>query len=420
MAGYDAGDVAELLKQLGSNGQLLADAYVYGSIAGDQLDSGKLNLLQKKGLLRPDDEPGDYRVTAELKRMLNRLMRKQSSYRQLTDMGKVIDILDDTVKDFQLSVHSKQQEDAEYYLDQLDDLLYEAKDNLNTSLDNMHYAISSQFGFVSTLSAKVRENEKALDYAQKLLTELQQIDPEACYEWTNWACPIDFARKVSAFIYWFNQTLARLRFIIDNMRLSLFRLRRDEKQASLLRNMARYLRKHPEFEISATLFDDPALHEQLKFAAPLKLKTYVDIKDSAVEEPLIELVQALRKQSRPAAVTPRETATVEISEIEKVVAEHDYFGEQTERLFEQAITTGKAISALNYWQNELHNWSLNAQTIEPKAWIELVFSSYCKLTLDQQGALDIKMKGVLVDGTSANYSYSDVQIVLKENSQRQA
>ena len=292
MAGYDAGDVAELLKQIGSNAALLSDAYVYGSLGGDQLDAGKLNLLQKKGLLRPDDEPGDYRVTAELKRMLNRLMRKQSSYRQLTDMGKVIDALDDTVNDFRISLQSNQQDDAEYYLDQLDDLLYEAKENLNVSLDNMHYAISSQFGFVSTLSAKVRENEKALDYAQKLLTELQQIDPEACYEWTNWACPLDFARKVSGFIYWFNQTLARLRFIIDNMRLSLFKLRRDEKQASLLRNMARYLRKHPEFEISETLFEDPKLCKPLKFAAPLRFKTYVDVKNSVIEEPLTNEQQA--------------------------------------------------------------------------------------------------------------------------------
>ncbi|MCG6200892.1 hypothetical protein [Psychromonas antarctica] len=415
MAGYDVGDVAELLKQIGSNGQLLADAYVYGSIAGDQLDAGKLNLLQKKGLLRPDDEPGDYRVTAELKRMLNRLMRKQSSYRQLTDMGKVIDILDDTVNDFQLSVQSNQHEDAEYYLDQLDDLLYEAKDNLNVSLDNMHYAISSQFGFVSTLSAKVRENEKALDYAQKLLTELQQIDPEACYEWTNWAAPVDFTRKISGFIYWFNQTLARLRFIIDNMRLSLFRLRRDEKQASLLRNMARYLRKHPEFEISDALFEDPSLNEKLKFAAPLKLKCYVDIKDSAVEEPLFALVQSLRKQTKPTAINPREVGTVEIKPIERVVVEPDYFGEQTELLFELAITTGESISAIGYWQSELQNWSQSAQTIEPKAWIELVFSSYCKLTLEQQAALDIKMAGILVSGTSDNYSYSDLRIVLKES-----
>lgn len=414
MAGYDAGDVAELLKQIGSNAQLLSDAYVYGSLAGDQLDAGKLNLLQKKGLLRPDDEPGDYRVTAELKRMLNRLMRKQSSYRQLTDMGKVIDVLDDTVNDFRISLQSNQQDDAEYYLDQLDDLLYEAKENLNVSLDNMHYAITSQFGFVTTLSAKVRENEKALDYAQKLLTELQQIDPEACYEWTNWACPIDFARKISGFIYWFKQTLARLRFIIDNMRLSLFRLRRDEKQASLLRNMARYLRKHPEFEISDTLFEDPKLSKPLKFAAPLKLKTYVDVKNSAVEEPLIRLVQALRKQSKSQPLKERESSAVDISPIENIGAEHDYFEEQAEQLFEQAITTGQAISAINFWQQALPDWRQDGQVIEPKAWIELVFSCYCKLTNEQQDALDINMKGLQVAGTSDNYSYSDVQIVLKE------
>ena len=413
MAGYDTGDVAELLKQIGSNAALLADAYVYGSIAGDQLEASKLNLLQKKGLLRPDDEPGDYRVTAELKRMLNRLMRKQSSYRQLTDMGKVIDALDDTVQDFRVSLQSNEQDDAEYYLDQLDDLLYEAKENLNISLDNMHYAISSQFGFVSTLSAKVRENEKALNYAQKLLTELQQIDPEACYEWANWACPVDFARKISGFIYWFKQTLGRLRFIIDNMRISLFRLRRDEKQASLLRNMARYLRKHPEFEISETLFDDPNLIKPLKFAPPMKLKSYIDVQNSAVEEPLVRLVQALRKQVVPGVARERESSVVDNSPIENIIAQHDYFEEQVEQLFEQAITSGNMISAISYWQQSIPDWAKSDHDIAPKAWIELVFSCYCKLTNEQQDALDIKMKGELVSGTSANYSYRDVQILLK-------
>jgi len=185
MAAYNASDVADLLRQIGANDQLLADAYVYGNVNEVESESRKIASLHKTGLLRPDDELGDYRVTAELKRMLNRLMRKQSSYRQLSDMGKVIDTLDDMVKDYRFSVQNNQHEDAEYYLDQLDDLLYEAKDNLNVSLENMHHALSSQFGFVSTLSAKVRENERALAYAQKLLTELQQIDPESCYEWAD-------------------------------------------------------------------------------------------------------------------------------------------------------------------------------------------------------------------------------------------
>lgn len=413
MAGYDTKDVAELLRQLGSNDQLLAEAYVFGSIQGDGGDARKIAALHKKSLLRPDDEPGDYRVSAELKRMLNRLMRKQSSYRQLTDMGKVIDVLEDTVNDYRLSVIGDQQEDAEYYLDQFDDLLYEAKDNLNVSLDNMHYAISSQFGFVSTISAKVRENERALTYAQKLLTELQQIDPETCYEWMNWACPVELARKISGFIYWFNQTLPRLRYIIDSMRLSLFKLRRDEKQASLLRNMARYLHKHPEFEINEQVFEDKTLPKPLRFAAPMPIKSYINVKETAHETALIEIVQSLRKLSSVVKPNARETSEVELTANVAMSFSYDYFEEQTERLFEQAITTGNPVSAIKYWQQSLPEWHSEQQHIDPTPWVELVFSSYCKLTNIQQALIDIRPKGQQLQGISHNWSYSD--IVVKVN-----
>jgi hypothetical protein len=412
MAGYDTKDVAELLRQLGANDQLLAEAYVFGSIQGDGDDARKIAALHKKSLLRPDDEPGDYRVSAELKRMLNRLMRKQSSYRQLTDMGKVIETLSDTVADYQVSVIAGQHEDAEYYLDQLDDLLYDAKDNFNTSLDNMHYAISSQFGFVSTISAKVRENERALTYAQKLLTELQQIDPETCYEWMNWACPVELARKISGFIYWFNQTLPRLRFIIDSMRISLFKLRRDEKQASLLRNMARYLHQHPEFEISETIFDDKALPDTLCFAPPMPIKSYIDVTETAHEHALIEIVQSLRKLTNEQKSTERETSSVEILNNLPISFNYDYFEEQTERLFELAITSNDAVSAVKFWQNALPEWHLKQQHIDPVAWVELVFSSYCKLTNAQQALIGIIPKGQQIMGISHNWSYSDIVVKL--------
>ncbi|WP_094752031.1 hypothetical protein [Psychromonas sp. CD1] len=413
MAGYDVGQVAELLRQIGHHDKLIAEAYVYGSITRDVQDIRQINILHKKGLLRPDDEQGEYRLTAELKRMLNRVMRKQSSYRQLTDMAKVIDVLDDTVQDYRLSVQSQLYDDAEYYLDQLDDLFYEAKDNLNVSLDNMHYAISSQFGFVSSLSAKVRENEKALNYAQKLLTELQQIDPESCYEWSDWACPAEFARKISGFIYWFNKTLPHLRFIIDNMRLSLFRLRHDEKQANLLRNMARYLRQHPEFELSDSLYADASLDKRLRFAPKLILKSYIDVTNSALEDSLIRVVQSLRKQAKSTPVKKREINRVFVTPTELAPAYYDYFEDQAEGLFEQAIISEQAISALDFWKNNLLIWSEKDKKICPQEWVELIFSCYCKLTLEQQSALDIKPKGVLVFGTNANYSYSDIVIVLK-------
>lgn len=412
MAGFDSTQVASLLRQIGAYNELLANAYVYGSIASDDQDANTLSLLHKSGLIRPDDSPGEYRVTTDLKRMLNRLMRKQSSYRQLTDMGKVIDAIDEVAKDYQLAIQAQEQEDAEYYLDQLDDLLYETKDSLNNNLDTMHFAIVSQFGFVSSLSNKIRQNERYLSHAQKLLNELQQIDPHDCYEWLDWLCPNEFARKISSFVYWYNQILPKLRLIIDNMHISLFRLRRDEKQASQLRNMARFLRKHPEFTLDENLFEQPSLPETLKYATPMALKSYVDIKQTDIEQPLLELVQSLRKQSVITPLKARVTGEVSVKPIERIAAEEDFFEQQTELLFERVIIDNTAVSALSYYQEFQNIWLEQSQSIAPKAWIELVFSCYCKLTSAQQSALNIKMKGVAVAGTTDNYRYSDVVIEL--------
>jgi len=413
MAGFDSAQVASLLRQIGAYNDLLASAYVYGSIASDEQDANTINLLHKSGLIRPDDAPGEYRVTTDLKRMLNRLMRKQTSYRQLTDMGKVIDAIEEVVKDYQLATLAKEQEDAEYYLDQLDDLLYETKDSLNNNLENMHFAIVSQFGFVSSLSNKIRQNERYLSHAQKLLNELQKIDPQDCYEWLNWLCPNEFARKISSFVYWYNQILPKLRLIIDNMRISLFRLRRDEKQASQLRNMARFLRKHPEFDLDESLYELANLPEQLKYSPPMALKSYVDTKQTDIEHSLLVLVQSLRKQAVVTPIKARTTSEVSIKPIEKVMAEEDFFEQQTELLFERVIINNCSVSALSFYQELQNDWLKASQVIEPKAWIELVFSCYCKLTSAQQNALNIKMKGVAVSGTTDNYSYSDIVIELK-------
>jgi hypothetical protein len=414
MVGFDSAQVASLLRQIGAYNDLLASAYVYGSIASDEQDANTINLLHKSGLIRPDDSPGEYRVTTDLKRMLNRLMRKQTSYRQLTDMGKVIEAIEEVVKDYQLATLAKEQEDAEFYLDQLDDLLYETKDSLNNNLENMHFAIVSQFGFVSSLTNKIRQNERYLSHAQKLLNELQQIDPHDCYEWLDWvACPNEFARKISSFVYWYNQILPKLRLIIDNMRISLFRLRRDEKQASQLRNMARFLRKHPEFDLDENLYELPNLPERLKYAPAIPLKSYVDTKQTDIEQALLVLVQSLRKQ---AVITPIKSRTINeviFKPIEKVAVEEDFFEQQTELLFERVIITSRPVSALGFYQEFQNIWLAQIELISPKAWIELVFSCYCKLTSAQQKALNIKMKGVAVKGTTDNYGYSDVVIELR-------
>lgn len=108
------------------------------------------------------------------------------------------------------------------------------------------------------------------------------------------------------------------------MRLSLFRLRRDEKQASQLRNMARFLRQHPEFEIHDNLFEDPALPEALKSAPPMPLSCYVETHNTEHEASLVAIVQALRKQVTSTPVKVRDSGEVTLIPVEKVNYQVDF------------------------------------------------------------------------------------------------
>jgi hypothetical protein len=161
------------------------------------------------------------------------------------------------------------------------------------------------------------------------------------------------------------------------------------------------------------LFEEPDFPESLKFAPVMKLCSYVDPHNTAIETPLMNLVQSLRKQNNQPAHKERESAVVVISSIEKLVYESDFFEEQTDSLFEQAIETEQPVSAIAFWQEYQPDWLRQDQHIHPKAWIELVFSCYCKLTNEQQAALDIKMKGSPDPGVPDNYTYNDLEIILR-------
>ncbi|USD36323.1 MULTISPECIES: hypothetical protein [Ferrimonas] len=411
MSLYDSNQVAALLRQMGQADELLSQAYVFGAVSADEDNEGQLRNLQKAKLLRPDDEPGNYRLTADLKRLLNKLMRQQSGYRQLTDMGKVIDAMDDVIIDYRDSLIGGQMDDADHYLDQLDDLLFDARDSLNTSLDNMHYAISSQFGFVATLTAKVRENQKALDYAQKLLNELQQIDPETCYQWIFDGAPTEFARKITGFVHWFRMVLGRLAHIIEKMRQSLFRLRRQVKQANQLRGMARFLRKHPEYELREDLAFATDLPRELKLAPAMEMGGLVDVRSSAVEQELIEIVQHLRRQQPTTpVVADRDGVSVESDDLETLAYLSDWVLDEVEHFFELAVIKDGALSALEHWQGQQPAWLSNEWQLDPQLWIELVFGYYCNLSPQQQQLFAMEMEEQLVAGTNNNFTYSDVRI----------
>ena len=406
--------VAALLRQIGNGDEILSQAFIDGAISCSGENENQIKALHKAKLILPDEEFGDYRLTSDLKRLLNKLLRQQSGFRMLTDMGKAIDEMEQTIEDYRRTHNERNLEDAQAYLDQFDEIMDDTKESLESSIDAMHESISSQFGFVNSLTEKVIQNKKALIYAQNLINELQQIDPEQCYEWLFDGAPSEIGKRITGFIGWYRKELQRISYIIEKMRQSLFRLRHQVKQANLLKSMARYLRQHSEYEISEDFGINANLPEQLKLAPALLLTGFPDVNCTAQESALQQIVQQLRKINQLPEIKVKETtAKLELEKQEIIEHEKDWALDEIERYFEKSIDSQTPINALDFYQQAQVNWQQNQWYISPKLWLELIFSYYCNMPNSLQKQIQIELKETLETGTNNNFTYSDITIHLQ-------
>ncbi|MDP3933878.1 MAG: hypothetical protein Q8Q45_16185, partial [Methylococcaceae bacterium] len=215
---FDQQQIAGLIRKLGSADQLLAEAYINGTIFIDDENRSLIEGLKKTGLLRIADQSDEFRLTTDIKRLIDRMLLRNLRYRQNTDMAKMVKSVEEDIDAYRNALERNEQDEANYHLEQIDDTLYESLELLENSLSVMFSAITSQFGFVNSLASKIRENERALGYAQQLVQELKHINLNDCYEWLNWAAPAELSRKIIRFVDQYKNIVERLASIVDRMK----------------------------------------------------------------------------------------------------------------------------------------------------------------------------------------------------------
>ncbi len=385
---FDQAQVASLIRKIGSADQLLAEAYINGVIFVDEKNQPSIDSLKKSGLLRIAEHSGEFRLTIDIKRLIDRLLLRNNRYRQNTNIAKMIRNVAENIDDYRAALEKNEQDDANYYLEQIDDNLYESLELLENSLSVMFTAITSQFGFVNSLSSKIRENERALTYAQQLVAELGIVNTHDCYEWISWAAPTELSNKVIRFIDQYKSIVGRLASIVDRMKILLFTLRLQEQTANRTRAMAQFLKKHPEWQ-AREWCDESNVPVLLKRDNGLIFNTGINTKKSSQQDELIQIIQELRRQSNPIKPldSQRDAISVDTTEPEPIEYRSDYYETQIEGLFSLALEKqGHKVSALRYWQT--------AQLqIRPELWLDIVFAKYCCSQQRFKQTLEIEMDG---------------------------
>lgn len=402
---FDHDQIAALIRKLGSSDELLAEAYIQGAVFVDDENAGAIESLKKSGILRLSEQADEYRLTTDVKRLIDRLLLRNARYRQNTDIARMIRSIEEDIAAYRAALDSNEQDEARYHLEQIDDTLYESLELLENSISVMFSAITSQFGFVNSLASKIRENERALAYAQQLVGELNRINLEACYEWLNWAAPAELSRKIIRFVDQYKSIVGRLASIVDRMKTLLFTLRQQEQTANRTRAMARFLKQHPEWS-PLDWADEPAVPAILNRTPGLVLQAGLDTTRVTLQAGFVDIVHELKRQTRPTPLADMNRTAVPVSQAETGHIDYlrDLYEEHTETLFAQALQEqGRNVSALHYWQR--HDLA-----IEPDLWLNIVFAHYCSLPQRLRTAIAIEMLGEALSGFSGNQLISEIRL----------
>ncbi|MGR9046668.1 MAG: hypothetical protein ACU83N_15370 [Gammaproteobacteria bacterium] len=403
---FDQAQIAGLIRKLASADQLLAQTYIDGTVFVDEENRNAIDGLKKSGILRTADLSDEYRLTGDIKRLIDRLLLRNQRYQQNIDMAKMILSVEEDIEDYRRALERSDQDEARYHLEQIDDTLYEALESLEHSLTVMFAAITSQFGFVASLNSKIRQNQRALAYAQRLVQELNQVNLNDCYEWLSWpAIPTELSRKIIRFIDQYKSIVERLSSIVDRMKTLLFTLRLQEQTANRTRAMAQYLRQHPEWSPSdwGMEADVPPL---LQRGPGLKLQPGINTANPLLQADFADIVQELRRQSKPVAPQSRDGAQtpLDTQAPETIEYDQDLYERHIESLFARALEQpGGKISALHYWREQ-------NLAVKPGLWLDMVFAQYCCLPARMRRAIALELQGESLVGFNGNHIIDEIQL----------
>lgn len=156
---------------------LLTLAYLdnHGVVDDVDLDASVIDTLVKSRLVLQPPNNDPTRLTRELTNLFDRVLRDPRRLTLDADIGSVVNNIEDNVNQYKRATGAGLRNDATLYLNQIENLVGDLMSNLLDSSGQLWEKINSEFGYVSSLELKIKENETVLNQANRLNNSLEII-----------------------------------------------------------------------------------------------------------------------------------------------------------------------------------------------------------------------------------------------------
>lgn len=395
-----------LLNALSNHSELIMQAYFSGSVNEAEYSPKVIqNLIDLKVLWRPESDV-ELRLRPALRTLLEESLQDENNRQIDANIGNLLATLTTQAEHYKEALAHQRYHESQAYLSDLTEHVYTLTETLATNVRLLWSRISNEFGYVSSVDAKIRENELAQQQVTDMLNQL------ALFHFDQLSQLAGSQRELRQLLVVtlqsaFATSTQELSLVQSKLIELLGRFREFKGRTRLLKGFMLHMEQKPDFQPVnyATLSHVPTLFNRAK---GIIKPAAADVNNVEQELELTALVNNLRSVNRLAQTHHnRPMANPLVIEQEQSIAlDEDLLKQEVESYFCKVIDSGVNTSALTYYKD-------NELEFDQEVWLYQVIGAFQGLPDTEREYFDIETQGSYHPIYDGNFIIQDIELGLR-------
>lgn len=396
----------KLLNALGRHSDLIMHAYINGAINESDYSRKVLDQLVQLGVLWRPDSQSPLRLKNAVRALLEGSLQDDRNRTINTNITASLASLRTLAEHYKEALHYNRFNEAHAHIGDLTEHVYQLTESLSNSVRVLFSRINNEFGYVSSVEAKIRENELAQGQVSDLLQQLESFHFDQLSELAGSNRELRHLLVV-ALQQSFASAAQELSVVQARLLDLLGRFREFQGRTRLLKGFILHMEQQPDFMPSnyGNLSQVPVLFNQAENMLGVASADVNQVEHEAEYQQIVAALTDIYRRKADDEVTQR-TQEIEVTAQGSVILEKDPIHEAVDAFFCAVIDSGQPRSALEYYiQQDL--------TFDEEVWIYQVIGGYQALDDDDKAFFALDPSGQVDRIFSGNFYINDVTLGLR-------
>lgn len=399
-------ELKRIFRLLKKHEDLLISAYLENSGVIDDAEeefSAIEALVNSRLLWRPAGNES-VRLARELSGLFERVLRDPRRLTLDADIGGFVISIENSVNRYKEAVRGDSRDDVIHFLGQIERLVDDLRSSLLDSSGQLWQKINSEFGYVTSLDLKIKENETVLNQAKRLNDGLELIKVNEMEELAG------NDSQLRRYLHrWLLDSVELCRKetvdAIHKLNELLFEYRKQQRLGRMIDAFYRRYQANPGYmPLDYTdMGEIPIVFNQV---SPMPMMGYANIEDPQQEIALTDIISGLRKE-RVEIEEPELISTIDVLPDEPPIAQTlPALSQAVEEFYLKVIESDEPLSAVSFRPSE----DIESDT---EIWLYAIIARFNNMDESERVLFDLSFEETIDPVFSGRYRVHDVYVGLR-------